>query len=323
MKKGRLLCLVLALAAMVVLVGACSKAKKKEAAPSSAPAATEKAAGKGIIGVSLLKENDDFYITLKKGLQESAASMGYEIEILSADNDEIKQDNNMDALLLKGVSAIVICPVNSKGVGAIIAKANAKNIPVFTADIAAEKGKVVAHIASDNFQGGQIAAQRMVELIGAKAKVGIVQQPGTESVAARVAGFVKTAKDAGLTVVEPFMNGKDDTQESERAANAQILSNPDVKGIFAANDNMAMGAEAAIVANKKDISLIGYDAAPAAQEKIKAGGPWKADVIQYPYEIGKITVQTIDKFLRGDLKAQDKTIMVPVKVGLVDAKTIK
>lgn len=302
--------LVLMLAAVMVFAGACSN-KKKEADKGAA-------AGAKIIGVSLLKENDDFYISLKKGLEEAGAKMGYKMEILSADNDEVKQDNNMDALLTKNVSAIVICPVNSEGVAAIIQKANDKNIPVFTADIAAKNSQVVAHIASDNYLGGKLAAQRMIELVGASGKIAIVQQPGTESVMARVAGFVDTAKEAGLTIIEPFLNGKDDTQESERVTNAAILANKDIKGVFAANDNMAMGAEAAIVSNKLSIPLIGYDAAPAAQEKIKAGGVWKADVIQYPSEIGKVTVETIDKYLKGDLKAAEKTINVPVKVGLVD-----
>jgi ribose transport system substrate-binding protein len=318
--------LVLLLAVVVALAGACAPKQKKEVAKpgeTAAPAAAPATAAKKIIGVSLLKENDDFYITLKKGLEETAAAMGYDIVILSADNDELKQDKDMDTLLLKNVSAIVICPVNSMGVGAIIQKATAKNIPVFTADIAAKTGKVVAHIASDNYMGGQLAAERMSKLIGGSGKVAVVQQPGTESVMARVGGFVDTGKKSGLTIVEPFLNGKDDTQESERAANAAILKTPGLKGIFAANDNMAMGAKAAITASGKNIVLIGYDAAPAAQQTIKAGGPWKADVIQYPYEIGKITLQTIDKFLKGEIRAEEKTIIVPVKVGLVDATNIK
>ena len=279
-RKRNYLVMAMLLVVMAALVGACTPKQKKEAATPGEGAAPA-AEGKKIIGVSLLKENDDFYITLKKGLKETADSMGFETVILSADNDEMKQDKNMDTLLLKNVSAIVICPVNSMGVGDIIKKANDKGVPVFTADIAAKTGRVVAHIASDNYQGGKIAAERMVELIGAGSKVAIVQQPGTESVMARVSGFVDTAKKAGLTIIEPYLNGKDDTQESERAANSAILANPDLKGIFAANDNMAMGVNAAIVASHRNIILIGYDAAPAAQQQIKAGGPWKADVIQY------------------------------------------
>jgi len=102
------------------------------------------------------------------------------------------------------------------------------------------------------------------------------------------------------------------------------MANADLKGVFAANDNMAMGAEQAIISSNKDIKLIGYDAAPAAQQRISKDGVWKADVIQYPYEIGKITVQTIDNFFKGNVKqsSDGKAMIVPVKVGLVDAQSI-
>ncbi|MEW5946971.1 MAG: substrate-binding domain-containing protein [bacterium] len=310
MKGKTLAAATVTLLALAVALPSCSR--KKE--PPKEGAKT--------IGVSLLKENDDFYVTLKKGLNDAAAKYGYNIAILSADSDEIKQQKNMDALLVKGADAVVICPVNSKGVGSIIKKANDRNVPVFTADIAAEEGKVVAHIASDNYLGGKIAAQRMKDEIGA-GLVAVIQIPGTESVMARVAGFVDTARELNLEIIEPFYNGKDDTQESERVANAAIKAHPDLLGIFAANDNMAEGAESAIKASEKNIVLIGYDAAPAAQAKIKAGGPWKADVIQYPARIGEATIQTIDRHFKGELQYSGETINVPVEVGIVDSESLR
>ena len=284
------------------------------------------AAGGKVIGVSLLKENDDFYKTLKNGLEEAAKNMGYQIEILSADNDEQKQNENMDALLLKSPVAIVICPVNSKGVRAIIQKAAAQEIPVFTADIAAENSKVVAHIASDNYQGGQLAAERMVKAIGKGGLVTMVYVPGTESVAARVKGFVDKGEELGLEFVKNDSgeimkyDGNDDQQKSEEKATAAINSNPDLKGIFAANDNMAAGAEAAITSSGKALTLVGYDASPMAQKKIDGGGVWVADVMQNPKDIGKITIETIDKHLKGELKAGAKTQIIPVPVSLYEGK---
>ncbi len=274
------------------------------------------------IGVSLLKRDDDFYRNLEKGLKEAAKKYKYEIIILSADSDEMKQQQNIDALITKKVDAIVICPVNSKGVGSIIKKATDKKIPVFTADIAAQEGKVIAHIASDNYMGGKLAGERMIKEIGS-GKVAIIYQPATESVESRVKGFVDTAKKGGLEIIEPYYNGKDDMQVSESVAKNAIRSNPSLKGIFAANDTMAQGAEMAIKDSGKNIILIGYDAAPVAIEKIKAGGPWKADVIQYPINIGTETVRTIDKYFKGKIKPQKKTIIIPVPVGIVDKNTLK
>lgn len=288
-----------------------------------APSCSKKGSGKKVIGVSLLKENDDFYKTLKKGLQETGEKMGYEMVILSADTDEDKQDKNMDAILLKNPSAVVLCPVNSRGVHTIIKKATAQNVPVFTADIAAERGEVVAHIASDNYMGGQLAAERMAKLIGKGGLVTIIYQPGTESVAARVKGFVDKGGELGLTFIKDTdgnvmqYDGNDDQQKSEEKAKTAIAGNPDIKGIFAANDNMATGAEAAILGSGRgDIVLIGYDASPLAQKKIDAGGVWKADVMQNPYDIGKITVETIDKHIKGE----KVNAVIGVAVGLYDGK---
>lgn len=318
MKKMRMIGMLLALVMLagVFSVSSCSNKKGGEGGN------VEKKDGAKTIGVSLLKENDDFYISLKKGLQDAAAELGYNIEILSADNDEMKQDKNVDTLLLKKIDALIICPVNSKGVGYIIKKATDKGIPVFTADIDAEQGEVVAHVASDNYMGGKLAAERMIQLLAPGSKVAIVQIPGVESVAMRTKGFADAAKAAGLEVMLPYLNGKDDTQESERVANTILAREKDTKGFFAANDNMAMGVESAINASGLDIVLIGYDAAPAAQAKIKEGGVWKADVIQYPGKIGQKTIETIDKHFKGELETSGGTVKVPVEVGLVDAENL-
>jgi ribose transport system substrate-binding protein len=285
--------------------------------------ACKKKSGKKVIGVSLLKENDEFYMTLKKGLKETADKMGYDIVILSADFDLNKQSNNVDTLLLKKMSALVICPVNSKGVGPIIQKVTDKNIPVFTADLAADQGKVVAHIASDNELGGKLAAEKMLKLVQKGGTVAIIMQPGTESVRLRVKGFRDTAEAGGLVVLEDI-NGYDDAVKTASAVSSALSANPGIAGFFAANDNMASGVEKAIAgSNNSSIVLIGYDAAKVAIEKIKAGGAWKADVAQNPYEIGKVTIETIDKYLNGKLEKSDATIKIPVPVNLVDAKTLK
>lgn len=331
-KKNWLLILIATFAISTLFATGCSKKEEPEeqaTAEQAEPAgesaeAEETATGEdnGItIGVSLLKENDDFYISLKGGLADAAAAAGLNIEILSADSDEEKQSKNVDALLAKGINVLVICPVNSKGVGNIIQKATDQAIPAFTADIAAETGDVVAHVASDNYMGGQLAAERMAEIIG-EGKVAIVLIPGTESVAQRVGGFTDKAKELGLTVLEPHLNGKDDVQESERAVSSVITQNADLAGVFAANDNMAMGALVAIEASGQKIILIGYDAAPAAQAKIKEGGLWKADVIQYPSKIGAKTIETIQNYINGKLEpVEEGFVTISVEVGLFDANT--
>jgi ribose transport system substrate-binding protein len=105
------------------------------------------------IGVSLLTRGHIFYRDLEEGLNSEAKQDGYDLIITSAEWDLGKQISQIEDFISRKVDVIIVCPVDSKGIGSGIAEANKAGIPVFTADIAAEEGQVVSHIASDNVQG--------------------------------------------------------------------------------------------------------------------------------------------------------------------------
>src|SRR5512140_724758 len=107
-----------------------------------------------VIGVTLLTRGHVFYKDLEEGLRTEAAKNNYELVITAAEFDLGKQIAQIEDFVSRKVDAIIVCPVDSKGVGGGIKKANQSNIPVFTADIAASEGDVVSHIASDNELGG-------------------------------------------------------------------------------------------------------------------------------------------------------------------------
>src|SRR3712207_6196812 len=110
------------------------------------------------IGVTLLTREHEFYRELEAGLRDAAAKAGYELIITSGDFDLAKQQSQIENFIVQRVDAIVLCPADSKGIGPAIDQANEAGIPVFTADIAAQGGRVVSHIASDNLEGGRMAA---------------------------------------------------------------------------------------------------------------------------------------------------------------------
>ena len=93
---------------------------------------------------------------------------------------------------MKQVTAIVLCPCDSKSIGPAIQEANAAGIPVFTADIAclAPDAEIVSHIATDNLGGGREAGHAMIEALGeAGGKVVILDYKSAESCLLRVQGF--------------------------------------------------------------------------------------------------------------------------------------
>ncbi len=122
------------------------------------------------IGVTLLARAHIFYRDLEDGLNSQADSNGYQLIITSADFDLGKQISQVEDFISRNVDAIIVCPVDSKGIGPAIQEANRANIPVFTADIAAEGGKVVSHIASDNVAGGRLAGEYLAKLLNGKGR---------------------------------------------------------------------------------------------------------------------------------------------------------
>ncbi len=265
------------------------------------------------IGVTLLTREDDFYRELEAGLKEAAAKNNFELIIQSGDKDLSKQQSQIDNFIVQKVDAIIVCPTDTKGIAPAIERANAANIPVFTADIAAGGGKIVSHIASDNTAGGKLAAEYIAKLINGEGKVGIIGQPEVQSVVDRESGFKEEiAKSSRITLV-PTLNGGGVRDRALKAADDLLQGNPDLKAVFCINDETALGAlSAAEARGKTDLIIVGYDAAPEAVEKIKKGTALKADVAQQPRDIGAKTIEAIAKHFKGE--PTEAKIAVPVKI---------
>jgi len=259
------------------------------------------AAGK-TIGVSLLTMQHQFYQDLRAGLEEAAKTRGYRLLIAAAEFDAARQANQIDEFIVQKVDAMVICPCDSRSVGGGIVAANDAKIPVFTADIAntSPLGRVVSHVASDNVQGGRKAAELLVAALNGKGKVAILSHPEVASVADRVRGFKEAlASHADIQIVaELSSEGKRD--KAVRVMEDLMQSHADLTGIFAINDDTALGALAAIESAGKvgTIQIVGYDATPEARSKIAARAIY-GDVIQNPRRIGELTVQAVHDYFSG------------------------
>ena len=268
------------------------------------------------IGVSLLTKEHVFYRDLERGLRETAAKHNFDLIINSGDWDLAKHQAQIENYIVQKVDAIIVCPVDSKGIGPAIQKANAAGIPVFTADIKAEGGRIVSQIASDNVEGGRLAAQHMAKLLNGRGEVAIIDQPVTQSVIDRVRGFMEeiAAHPEIRIVARPSGDGVRD--KAMKAAEDLLQGYPKLAGVFGINDDSALGALAAVeAAGRKGIVIVGFDGIPEARQAILRGSALKADVVQYPLEIGRITIETIARHLAGEPVASD----IPVKVGIIDA----
>jgi len=272
------------------------------------------------IGVSLLTRGHIFYRDLEEGLKTEADKNGFKLIITSADWDLGKQISQIEDFISRKVDAIIVSPVDSKGIGSGITEANKAGIPVFTADIAAEDGKVVSHIASDNVQGGRLAGEYLARLLNGKGNVAIINQPAITSVLDRVAGFREAISKYPDIKVAADVNGQGVRDRSLQATADVLQANPDLEGIFGINDDSALGALDAVTQfNRKGIVIIGYDATPPAVDAILKDSPLKADVVQYPKKIGIETIDVIKEYFNSMAVPAN----VPVEVGIVDKETLQ
>ena len=271
------------------------------------------------IGVTLLTRAHLFYRDLESGLREEADSNNYEVIVTAAEFDLGKQTSQIEDFVARKVDAIVVCPVDSKGIGAAIRKANEAKIPVFTADISAQEGEVTSHIASDNVTGGKLAGEYLARLLGGKGTVGIINQPAITSVLDRVRGFTEAIGKYPDMKIVADVNGQGVRDRAMQAASDVLQAHPDIQGIFGINDDSALGAlDAAQQFKRMNVAIIGYDATPPAVDAIVKGTQLKADVVQYPKKIGSTTIQQIKAHFAG----QQVPKIVPVDVGIVDKEAL-
>ena len=296
--------ILLALAALVALAltGGCSKKAEQNSQPGSSSSFT--------VGVSLLTRTHPFYQDLEAGLKESATAAGYELLVTAGEFDVAKQKDQIQDFIVRKVNAIVVSPCDSKSIGTTIKAANDAGIPVFTVDIAclAEGVKIVTHVASDNIEGGRLAAQAVAQAINGSGKVAIIDHPEVESVIQRVKGFEEEIANYPEITVVAKLSGHGVKDQAFRTAEDILQANSDLAAIFGINDDSALGALAAVekAGKQGSVKIIGFDAVPEARAAIKAGKIY-ADVIQKPREIGQKAIEAIKTYAAG---------------GVVDAKTL-
>jgi len=252
-----------------------------------------------VIGVSLLNLQHEFYQDLREGMRKGAKKYGYELKILSADFNPAIQANHIRDFIVQKVDAVIICPCDSKTVGTSIEQANNAGIPVFTSDIRNDspQGKVIAHVASDNYQGGVLAAELMNEALNGKGNVALITSPGVESCTERIRGFKDKIKDYPEIKIVEELSAEGQRDKALDVARDILTKHPELDGIFGINDDSALGALAAVEAAGKAgrIKIVGYDATQEARRRIRDGKIY-ADVVQYPKLMGEKTLDIVHRY---------------------------
>ncbi len=314
MKKMLAIVLMLAL---VLGLGACASSQTTAAptqaattAASTAAETTAPATKSFKIGFSVSTLNNPFFVTMTEAASAKAKTLGAELLVVDASDDTAKQASTIENFLVQGVDLIIINPVDSKAAAASVKTANDAGIPVISVDRSVDGAPVVSHIASDNVLGAKLAGEYLISLVGEGAKVAELEGvPGASATNDRGAGFHQ-AVDGKLDVAAK------QTANFNRAEGVTVMENmlqatPDLKGVFAHNDEMALGAVVAAENRKMDLVVIGFDATDDALKAVQEG-KMAATVAQKPGLMGEMAVDYAIKHLSGE--TIEASIPVPVEL---------
>ena len=277
-------------------------------------ASTKQTKASGAIGLSVSTQNNPFFVSLVEGAEQAAKEAGVDLIVVDAGDDATKQVSDIEDLVSKNVSVLIVNPVDSDAVTGAVQEALNKGIKVISVDRVVNGADVDCQIASDNIAGAELATQYIVDQVGEGAKVAELQgTSGASAAIDRGEGFHNIA-DSKLKVVASQPADFDRTKGMTVMEN-MLQANGDIKAVFAANDEMALGAMEAISASRKDILVVGFDATDDAISSIK-DGKMGATIAQQPDLIGATSVETAIRLINGETVEKS----IPVEVTLITAE---
>ena len=237
------------------------------AAPGSA------AAGAVSVGLAISTMNNPFFVALRDGAQAQAKAVGINLITVDAQNDAAKQIAGVEDLIQKKVPVILLNPTDSDAVANVVKEATAAGIKVISLDRAVNGAAVSSHIASDNVAGGKMAGEFLLQRLGGRGRlVELAGIPGSSAARERGQGFESViAGKPGVVLVATL------PADFDRAKGLAVMENivqgsKNIQGIFAQNDEMALGAARAVEeAGLTNVVIVGFDAPPDAIAAVKAG----------------------------------------------------
>jgi ribose transport system substrate-binding protein len=272
---------------------------------------TESTSTQPTIGLSISTLNNPFFVSLRDGAEAEAKAKGINLITVDAEDDPAKQIAGVEDLIQKRIKVLLINPTDSDAVANVVKEATAAGIKVISLDRRVNGAEVSAHVGSDNATGGKMAANFLLKKLQDKGNVVELEgTPGSSAARERGEGFDSIIDgDAAVKVVAR------QPADFDRAKGLSVMENilqrsKNVQGVFAQNDEMALGAIRAIEEDGlKNVVVVGFDATADGVAAVKAG-KLAGTVQQRPELIGKMGVDAAQSLIEGN--PVDKEIPVPL-----------
>jgi erythritol transport system substrate-binding protein len=264
-------------------------------------AASAWAQGKGLITIIVNDPANPYWFTEGEVAKATAQKMGYTAAVAAHTGDTNTESKLIDTAITNKSVAIILDPANASGSVGAVQKAIAANIPVILVNAEINKeGLAKAQLVSNNAQGAALGAQQWVELMGNKGKyVELVGAPSDNNAATRSNGYKTVLSQYPDMAKAGSEVANWDRTQGHNKMQSMMQANPDIKGVISGNDEMALGAIAALkeAGKLKGIVVGGFDGSPDAVASVKAG-ELAYTVLQPVAVFSAAAVQQADSFIR-------------------------
>ena len=237
-----------------------------------------------VIGLAVPSLSHPFFIYLQKNVMGEAEKLGVRIIAGDAGDSAARQMSIIEDFIVREVDGVLMSPVGADALVPAVESLNDANIPVATVDRTVNGGDVLIHVGADNVEGGRVAARYIIDKLGGKGKV--IQLEGTAGASPAIdrrKGFEEAIAKSDIEIIVT-QNGDFKRARGQAVMENLLQGHDDFQAVYAANDEMILGAIEAMDAHGADASkviTIGYDAIPDALDYIKQG-KLNATVEQYP-----------------------------------------
>lgn len=237
-----------------------------------------------------------------------AAGQELDVDILwqgpVREDDRAAQIRVVEDMVSRGVDAIVLAPLDDTALVPVATEATGEGIPVVIFDSGIDWQGLTSFVATDNFQGGVLAAERMNELLGGNGRVVLMRyQEGSASTARREAGFLETMAErfSGIEIVSSNQYGGATTETALATAENLLVSHPEIDGAFTPNESTTFGMLRALSDSERsgDVKLVGFDANETLVDALREG-QIHGLVLQNPVRMGELGVRTAVAHLNGE-----------------------
>ncbi|HSA94960.1 MAG TPA: substrate-binding domain-containing protein [Acidobacteriota bacterium] len=287
---------------LVLVFAACGKKPSEAAAPGGAKAEAKTLT----IAVIPKGTTHEFWKAIHAGAVRASREIGVEIiwKGPQKEDDRAQQITVVEDFISRGVDGIVLAPLDDRALMRPVGDAMRDKIPVVIIDSALQGSDYVSYVATDNYQGGVLAARRLGQLLGGRGRIFLIRyQEGSASTVQREAGFYDTVQKEfpGLTLLVQDQYAGATTETAYQLAENLISRFPDVQGIFTPNESSTFGTLRALQESRLagKVVFVGFDSSPKLVQGLRDGDIMGL-VLQNPEKMGYLGVKTIVAHLRGE-----------------------